>query len=495
MSRFHRSVNRSRFLAPAVLGLTVSFLPSTTLADDFVGPDWVEDGKEDAGNTIETGQRVKGEGGSVNTINGVVAGGGGFARGAGDFQDIYLIFIADPQAFTASTVPPAGDAGFDTRLRLFRLDGRGLLGADDAEVGVPQTMLGNTATGGDAKIERPGVYGLAITGVPTDPVTAGNFQMFPLAQPGETTGPTPAGAEMPLAGWQPFTGSTGNYRIRMSGVQFIPLSCGAGGSCFDPHETPGCNDLDCCSRVCRFDPYCCDVNWDFQCANIARTYCKGCGDPTAGSCLAANPSPFCEDEACCRTVCELDPMCCIDAWDAGCAAIAAKACGASCGDCPGDLNGDGLRDGADLGLMLGDWGGSGCADLNDDQQVDGGDLGLFLGLFGPCEPCGDPAAGGCLSPNPGPGCGDDDCCESVCMIDPACCADAWDSSCVTVALDLCAPGCGDPEAGSCFTEHLAPGCADAECCAAVCDLLPRCCEVVWDTLCVEFATGLPACGN
>ena len=145
--------------------------------------------------------------------------------------------------------------------------------------------------------------------------------------------------------------------------------------------------------------------------------------------------------------------------------------------------------------MLGDWGGSGCADLNRDKRVDGSDLGLLLGLLGPCDSCGDPDTGGCLSANIRPGCADEDCCDAVCLIDPACCADAWDSNCVTVALDLCAPGCGDPEAGSCFTQHLAPGCADAECCAAVCDVLPRCCEIAWDALCVEFATGLPACGN
>jgi len=44
-----------------------------------------------------------------------------------------------------------------------------------------------------------------------------------------------------------------------------------------------------------------------------------------------------------------------------------------------DLDGDGAIDGADLGLLLGDWGGSGPADLNGDGVVDGTDLGLLLG--------------------------------------------------------------------------------------------------------------------
>lgn len=48
----------------------------------------------------------------------------------------------------------------------------------------------------------------------------------------------------------------------------------------------------------------------------------------------------------------------------------------------GDLNGDGFIDGADLGQLLGSWGGCGTpcpADLNDDNTVDGADLGTLLG--------------------------------------------------------------------------------------------------------------------
>jgi len=49
---------------------------------------------------------------------------------------------------------------------------------------------------------------------------------------------------------------------------------------------------------------------------------------------------------------------------------------------PADLNGDGVVDGADLGLLLGQWGTDGPADLNDDGVVDGADLGLLLGQWG-----------------------------------------------------------------------------------------------------------------
>jgi len=52
--------------------------------------------------------------------------------------------------------------------------------------------------------------------------------------------------------------------------------------------------------------------------------------------------------------------------------------------CPQDLNGDGTVDGADLGILLGQWGGAGSADLNGDGVVDGADLGILLAAWGPC---------------------------------------------------------------------------------------------------------------
>jgi len=51
------------------------------------------------------------------------------------------------------------------------------------------------------------------------------------------------------------------------------------------------------------------------------------------------------------------------------------------GDDPGilgDLNNDGIVDGADLGILLSNWGNPGLGDLNDDGIVDGADLGILL---------------------------------------------------------------------------------------------------------------------
>ena len=55
--------------------------------------------------------------------------------------------------------------------------------------------------------------------------------------------------------------------------------------------------------------------------------------------------------------------------------------------CPGDLDHDAAVGGADIGLLLSNWGpcGNACLyDLNNDDKVNGGDLGLLLAGWGPC---------------------------------------------------------------------------------------------------------------
>jgi formylglycine-generating enzyme required for sulfatase activity len=57
------------------------------------------------------------------------------------------------------------------------------------------------------------------------------------------------------------------------------------------------------------------------------------------------------------------------------------------GCCIGDLDHDGEVGGADIGLLLSNWGpcGNACLyDLNNDEKVNGGDLGLLLSGWGPC---------------------------------------------------------------------------------------------------------------
>jgi len=52
--------------------------------------------------------------------------------------------------------------------------------------------------------------------------------------------------------------------------------------------------------------------------------------------------------------------------------------------CPEDLTGDGVVDGADLGVLLSQWGFGGPADFDGDGEVSGADLGALLAAWGPC---------------------------------------------------------------------------------------------------------------
>lgn len=52
--------------------------------------------------------------------------------------------------------------------------------------------------------------------------------------------------------------------------------------------------------------------------------------------------------------------------------------------CFGDLNADGTVDGADLGMLLANWGDAGLADLDGNGVVDGADLGMLLAAWGAC---------------------------------------------------------------------------------------------------------------
>jgi hypothetical protein len=52
--------------------------------------------------------------------------------------------------------------------------------------------------------------------------------------------------------------------------------------------------------------------------------------------------------------------------------------------CAADLNGDGQVNGADLGLLLANWGGTGIGDLDGSGTVTGADLGIMLAAWGAC---------------------------------------------------------------------------------------------------------------
>ncbi len=58
-------------------------------------------------------------------------------------------------------------------------------------------------------------------------------------------------------------------------------ACGSGGSCAEVHPDPGCDDVACCETVCNFDGFCCDVEWDSTCVELAIINCDfTCGAST-----------------------------------------------------------------------------------------------------------------------------------------------------------------------------------------------------------------------
>jgi hypothetical protein len=195
--------------------------------------------------------------------------------------------------------------------------------------------------------------------------------------------------------------------------------CPGPGKCCEPHSTPGCDDPACCEVVCAIDPTCCTIIWDADCVHEAEHNCPQCspdvicGDgncvagetcetckedcgpcpvcPGPGKCCVPHSSPSCNLPECCGPVCDIDPDCCITAWDVRCVEIAKTIDTCFCPvidagtSCAGDVNFDGFVDGTDLGIVLAEWSSSNrVADINADGTVDGSDLGELLSTWGAC---------------------------------------------------------------------------------------------------------------
>ena len=229
------------------------------------------------------------------------------------------------------------------------------------------------------------------------------------------------------------------------------FNCPCEGSCFEAREEddprPGCQDTTCCIAVCQIDEACCTINWDNSCATLAQSFCGApleCGSSIAGSCVQSHETPFCEDPACCASICKIDPFCCSDRWDSFCVVYSIDRC----------------------------------------QRG-----------------CGIQTAGSCFYPHATPGCSDSECCQAVCEIDPICCATAWDGICANQAIGipgkttgLCnVPQCGDFAAGDPCEPNFSPASNNKRCCNAVCAIDPVCCDSTWDLECVRLARTVPTC--
>ena len=348
-------------------------------------------------------------------------------------------------------------------------------------------------------------------------------------------------------------------------AELVCNGCGdiEAGSCFWPHGGTGCFDSECCDRVCSIDPLCCTVEWDLFCVLNAGTIClesaSSCGTPRSRPCSVASFLPGCEDRECCEVQCVLDPTCCQRAWDETCALAAGISCDIDFSSCPAPgsplvVHGNPgcanevcceavcavdpvcctfgwnercvdiakvvcitLETCPSTGRCDESRSTPGCQDATCCNIVCAADplcceqawsstcVSLARTLCVPDSTSRCPCGGSCFEERlDSAGCNDEVCCTGVCAIDPACCNEAWDSGCVTIARNVCCgfPECGDSCAGDCFTPHATPFCSDASCCLAVCRFEPYCCDVRWDSSCVAAAQitcnggcGLPSAGN
>ena len=115
------------------------------------------------------------------------------------------------------------------------------------------------------------------------------------------------------------------------------FTCPGTDDCYEAHASPSCVKEDCCVAVCDQLPACCQIEWTEECAELAFDECP-CGAPGSGDCFAANETHGCEDLECCSRVCGMDAFCCFAGWEETCVIEASQFCGVPACDlqCPAD---------------------------------------------------------------------------------------------------------------------------------------------------------------
>lgn len=262
----------------------------------------------------------------------------------------------------------------------------------------------------------------------------------------------------------------GQYKLRVggfagSGTGTLNITCdaanpacvGAAGSCFETHDTPGCDDAGCCDQICDLDSFCCDVAWDEGCVDNANIYCA---TPPNDNCedtpIEQLPFTFTGSNLNATSDCALFPG--ENVWIAfelpTDSAVHLEYCGS-----------DPVFGNAWLNLAIGcpcesftaagSFNFTDCADGNVTIEWDFMTAGTYYypvltepgseGIYNITVTAGEPidacegATGDCFVGHGGIGCDDLDCCHTVCAIDPFCCDVAWDDICAGEAADLCTP--------------------------------------------------------
>lgn len=319
----------------------------------------------------------------------------------------------------------------------------------------------------------------------------------------------------------------------------IPETCGEGaGACDTPNGSPGCDDEACCNVVCNDDGFCCDVEWDSSCVNLAYGQpdvldglCEAptCGAPGAGDCFEANGSVFCENlcagdpcTGCCELVCGLDEYCCDTDWDGICAGEAMDLCGCTPIDVPpnnecidaipitigvtavssqcatvGGPDHASCNDGFAAGLGPDVWftfTSNFDGVLSIEPTLNEGiewetQLAMYEGSD--CAALSDPPLACATTPG-----GDGVLSPPTILIAPVVngmdyiirlggtvdAATGTGALTLAVVPEVCADGIGD-----CYTAHGGPGCDITTCCVSVCSQDPDCCDIEWDQNCADLS--------
>ena len=317
-----------------------------------------------------------------------------------------------------------------------------------------------------------------------------------------------------------------------------PADCGdcPVSDCCTPKEGPGCGDEAIKACVCAQDAYCCETQWDDVCVGEVEQFgcgkCGGvepvcgdtvcdpaetcescpddCGTCPAGDCCVPVEIPGCSDATVEACVCAFDDYCCKTAWDDVCVGEAVDQCALICQE-PGC--GDGV---------------CGPNETCETCEKDCGPCVVPVCGDTVCDPtetcqscekdCGPCPVGNCCEAHEIPGCDDKAVEACVCAKDGFCCQTAWDGLCVqeveqfgcglcgapatcgdavcdpTETCVNCEKDCGPCVTGPCCEPHAGTGCEDPAVTACVCAQDAYCCQVEWDTLCVNEVTSLQ-CGD
>jgi hypothetical protein len=130
----------------------------------------------------------------------------------------------------------------------------------------------------------------------------------------------------------------GDYTLSFTADQASCQSTMGTGDCCAANATPGCADASVQACVCGEDSFCCDMVWDSTCASIAQSSCNACGAGPNQDCCTVQDTPGCTDSAIEACVCAQDSWCCTNKWDAVCVnKVGTSLCAPSCN--PGNAKG------------------------------------------------------------------------------------------------------------------------------------------------------------